>query len=1022
MSSKAESVWLDILKCADAQTCLGRLKKLLFEDGLSHDERLRLLLGGIERMGELSRDVPTVVLDAIQHVLMPALAMESEGNERNNRELEMSLREQIPALLNGLARQDRASIQGQCIALIRSEIFSDSVERATLAHSIIRTWGFRDKELYAGLIEQIKKGGQQSNETLQTIICLSVPIETRKAVKPYLIPAIVPNLKSRILMQEVIRQGWRDDDVSNAVVQAIFSHPVEGDQFSTTSLWMSLLGSLALERSDSAEWQSQLWKKVAELHESRSRPVLVALELTGQLASSFGNERVIRDMLQWHSGNGEVPRGRLWRVYLRLSECVQPSHMSGWEAARSADGAWRQVLSDDTCQDTGAKGRGQTLEMMAKESAWETALCLGLKEVCDWGIVATSEETNPYIAGQIMEKIACLDAAPFPPPIHEQIKTRFDFSEDESGEIHRITGAITLARGAANWKAFDALAEAGFNMREHVMISVCDALADVAVKLFSEDPDRVLEVLWGKTSVENPGYIQDAAILAIRKLAERGSIGTESIANLISFASNARKPFHTRVAALEAVRFVIRGEDEANLDAHDFKAIATESDETDVCFAAADILASCGRLTDLTAKELLTTYGVEWNGSEWLFREVPDSRALFTLALLYGKNEGTASKLVAELIRRVEGHGVYSLFGSDRVRGSRTPIEVAEAIVDRIRTKTTPYSVETPMFSLLGEMAPELLLNTRWEDEWDGWHPDGRTALLDAIGRLSPNDTIVPDRVVVIARRLADDGLYSVRRSAYRAMAEHATEWLEILVKEWCEGGVDVDYRKRAAEACVWLSPNEELPSTIAELLVDPEADVRQIAQASCHERRERRWCRQYIQSIIEGINGGKPVLELYRYGHALGKIGDNGDQAELAEYVAKGALRPNQEIWLFGVLEAMQRHWRDVTSKWPEPWTKLEGTIEKMDAVVNFDGDDYEVEATLWVTPRTEPSGMGEWGGIVKLPESFNQFKLIAMPKQISIQIQGRSNAVALPGRLSSGLLMIHGQDAYPSNSIMRD
>src|SRR5205085_1803162 len=119
------------------------------------------------------------------------------------------------------------------------------------------------------------------------------------------------------------------------------------------------------------------------------------------------------------------------------------------------------------------------------------------------------------------------------------------------------------------------------------------------------------------------------------------------------------------------------------------------------------------------------------------------------------------------------------------------------------------------------------------------------------------------------------DGLYAVRRAAYRGLSRQAPDALQMACDAWARSPI-LHLRQRAAEMCGWLS-GDAFPEFFAILRSDPELLVRKAAERAHSERRERSWARAYLARVRE-VRGTtiEEMVAAWRYGQALIAVGDD--------------------------------------------------------------------------------------------------------------------------------------------------
>ncbi len=177
------------------------------------------------------------------------------------------------------------------------------------------------------------------------------------------------------------------------------------------------------------------------------------------------------------------------------------------------------------------------------------------------------------------------------------------------------------------------------------------------------------------------------------------------------------------------------------------------------------------------------------------------------------------------------------------------------------------------------------------------------------------------------------------------------------------EGRDATELRKRAAEAAAWV-PLKLRSAPVNALATDAEPSVRQ-AYARCDaERREREWAALYVDRIV-AAEDERDLPSVWRYGRALGQIGDDGALERLERRRKTPELAPALRHWLTRTVNELRRHWDEVTRRWPEPWFARCGRLEEVAGVVaQADKAETAFHGWLWQVVKSEPTSVSSWGG----------------------------------------------------------
>ena len=347
---------------------------------------------------------------------------------------------------------------------------------------------------------------------------------------------------------------------------------------------------------------------------------------------------------------------------------------------------------------------------------------------------------------------------------------------------------------------------------------------------------------------------------------------------------------------------------------------------------------------------------------------------------------------------------------------------VVNALVNRVKSRMTKGVAELDLFRTLRCLDPQRFVNEPWDRYWGNWMPDAQVAFADEAAQIKVEEPDSVARAVSLLTALIGEGPYAVRRAACRAMSRISPDALDMYCRQWANGAVDA--RRRAAEASGWSqekATDSPQPSVLATLVVDPERSVREAARRAVLERRNRIWADAYLDHVLS-VRGpdNEEILQNYRYGQALVRTGDDGHQQRLQEHLETTDLPPHVQHWLGRLLEGIEKQWREVTKKWPEPWLGWGGTVEEVDGQLLFgEASGIEVHFSLWRKERASPSDRTSWGAVIRSSSIGFQHAFVPSP-HITLRIPGRTDATAVLGQStisssSPSIIVLHGSGPYP-------
>src|SRR5262249_32423648 len=255
------------------------------------------------------------------------------------------------------------------------------------------------------------------------------------------------------------------------------------------------------------------------------------------------------------------------------------------------------------------------------------------------------------------------------------------------------------------------------------------------------------------------------------------------------------------------------------------------------------------------------------------------------------------------------------------------PVVVLDALVARLRRADSGWVAEPPVLQTLAEVAPDRLVADGCPNV-AAWLPQARADLAEALGRLGSLTEGLSHARFEVLTRLAGDGIYAVRRAAYRAAAgfdEDRFAALALSWAQWREPGRQGP-RRYAAECAGWFSPTVA-EEHFAPLGWDQEPAVREAYARSLRERDDPLAARECEVRVLE-VRDPAGVVRNWRHGIGLSRVGDDSTIRRLADRLGDG-LPPSVRYWLTRVRKAVEKRWSEVTRKWPEPWYARPGNLE---------------------------------------------------------------------------------------------
>ena len=784
-------------------------------------------------------------------------------------------------------------------------------------------------------------------------------------------------------------------------------------------LAITVPAALAEQYPDDAELQDRVWDRLQALEPANPELFFQRVLGSTQVAHPCDSAGVVRYFLSRLSGD-ERTRDL---AYFRLEECDRPRQLLGWEEDPGQE-VVRAVLQDAT-RATGMVGSFTTQDFRRKVHAWHTLLSLGRGESLPHFENAVSGEQNGHAIGAILDLAACVRLDPMPPRVRELIAGEFgSMSEDDAERLSSHVSAIAVARASASSSAFEALLAFNLIRKGGVLISLLDALDETAAALIRGGDSSIGERLWQATALGQPDYRRAAAAAALGRMLRRGLLHALPADRLAALVEDETLDRYARRVVLESLGHLPSGEIPPQIDRVLRRALSDTSppagngephgaDFRPVALAA---LARLGLLTS-DPDALLQHLGLRLEGDTWRYDRRPVRPGVATVVgILYAREPARFAPAAADLLREEDWTVVVQL--ADFLRSGPRPAHelIISAILERVR-RAGPEMGEPDILPLLADLAPGRIASESWSGMFI-WPPQMRAALADALDRPGLADDL--DRRTNLLLVLMGDGQYGVRRAAFRAMARSSQEKLRSVCTAWAvltEENVQpavrpfmIDMRRRAAEAAAWLDwipPN----GPVANLVFDPEPDVRETFVRCQRERHERDWAEGYLGNVLAACNGVS-LLKAWKYGRALERVGDD-EALERLEQQRRQDCPPEIRHWLGRIIKKLRARWDDVTRSWPEPWFARRGRLERVDALVGADDTKAkQVSCWLWQVPAADLVQFGVWGGWCdgeSLPVAMH-----------TLRVPGRQRATILVtqshmGSQTTGPTYFAGSGPYP-------
>lgn len=599
-----------------------------------------------------------------------------------------------------------------------------------------------------------------------------------------------------------------------------------------------------------------------------------------------------------------------------------------------------------------------------------------------------------------------------------------DTTGQTSAEISIRLGAVKVAQGAASWQAFEALLACGLTSNGQPLLASVQALAEVTCALARKGELISVAQRLVETVVQHSTL---ACRLAAARALETLAWEQELPAPLLQPLLDVLLSQPNRDSFERGIILSILAVQQSLLDAlvPQLKQWAQERDD-ELALQSFSILAQRGVL--LTEDVLLKRLGFPL--------EEPDATAISLLGradwrahiigLLYLSHPDTFASLVADLIRTLPWASAVQILGKlrafDRDRDQQPPPrEMVDALLQRVQQRQTRTGAELDLISLTARLIPEDFALEAWDRFWLDWLPDARAALADALGTLHEMSGAADLQRVRLLQMLTGDGLYLVRRAAYRGLQRCAAHVLQ----QWCWTWALSDeriLRMRAAEAYAWLLPEGEQRDTYAALSrvlgSDSEPRVRQAVMRTRQERRKRLWAQAYLARVMETVQASSisnaDVLTTWPYAEALKRVGDDTTIRTLRTALGSPELPPNIRHWFQLILKETSEGWEKAIKKWPQPGNMWTGSLEiGQGELLTSAGREIPVQYAVWRDDPVSLTGMASWGGTFQTAISLGL--LHDEPLYLQLEDGRRGEILLKETNEPGGTYVFVGQQAFP-------
>ena len=988
---------------------------LLATNELSLDQASQLRAAAFRSMKQAAASEPSQSRGLILDHLLPHCLSNSNNEIDEDSVARYRYRECLRDWLEGLTEPSRSEIRNEVLISLIAALEGAYPERSCWVIAVI---GYRGPDIPEALWRLSESNiGETGDIALATLSDLGPQPDERNKI----ISAIGDRARLRCNLS-LVKAIWRLADVDCLdMIERYWLKP-EDETFwpQLSHIIIRAIAEILVVNPDKSEIHDRIWSMFIGLYNRDRTQLGSAFSLNNELAPFCDNPLVIPFFLNLIYGKSTTDKqssNLRYVIHHRIDACKKPRQLLGWR--NPLDPEVREAIWKDASLNTGAPSLYVSPPMKLKEYACQALLCLGDSRLttADTFEQFVGQESSPYVRQTISELLACLRIDPLPLTAVRWVKDRIDVQRnDSSDELTYRLAACQILRSASTYEALEALSAFGHTIQGEVLRRTSEALADVAVHLTLNGDLRPVDLIMNTVKKGGERYHRLAAGGAMVRLAVLGLLSSDYGPDLAKLLEDDRRDDYERsriVATLGHLSSdVLTPDIESQL-------VKYSRSHTILAWSSLETLARHDRLVkhkDLIADRL----GLHLSETGWGLK--PDSKEVgasgYILSHLFAKHPDQFIGAVCTIIETKDWVVSAQLFHSldDFFCGPEPHSvnqKIVDALVERIRLRQSRSSADLELFKFLGRWDRDSLTVRSWEEDWDNWMPDARVALADSLGESQEYKDDARNRAIDLILKLMGDGTYAVRRAAYRALSFVSDKSL----RAYCIASPEdssYELRNRGAEACCWLTNTEDFETAFQQFATDKEQCVRSAALCARQERQDRSMSEHYLEAVVECRKGtNEEILLAWKFGRALQAVGDDSCIERLTRHMQSERLPSNVRHWLKLIKDGLEKRWREVTQKWPEPWLTWKGTIEEGQGVIRAHGYEISANYTLWKQPAPTPTGLHKWGGAASFSDETALLSLGMGEAKLQL-LNGQSGVIFITNQ-TMGHIRFSGQGEYP-------
>ncbi len=971
------------------------------------ENAVQMMYGIIDRMIENTTADIELLYDAIIFGLMPwclpihpGLASSPQYSVHRYR-----FQESLAKWINQFALEEKFEIRNRVL-----EYLEESSKRAPTADQlyVVGSIGFRTQSIDAIIWDLVQTESELADEALSTAVGLGTPVDSRHKILD--------------MVQAILEQGR----ITKGCTYAI--HELVGPTRVEIAVQLAEMVRYKFPERNSWDYHTCLGavtKAVSRCHENDPaheriwqlvREDAFVVEFTSDLAFRCNTEMVLPDLRRFITEAQEQKANeiRVYRLFDRVFEVGKPRQLLGW--VQIATPEFIGVVRSLATRDTKISGIYGTLERGTKKRAWECLIAIE-NEVREIDILTgITEESNGYVSHEIAELVSGATIKAVPDSILLSIQEE-SVDANEHEDFLRRKGYMNIATTCGSRSCFDAMTKFSVTRNGQVLRTTVDSLMALA-KFRQRDGDTdVKETIWRMTQPNRPKHQREAGIAVFCRLIEE--YREEDAERLWQFIRSESVDEFSKSEALRALGHIKTPLNETSVALLNSY---VKNQSGDLGWRACEFLLQVNELNVLNNEIVLKRLNLSIDEDLVRANDLASitSWQAYLIGQLFRRNPIRFQDLICQIVEGSPEKCLYQLIQVFRHLGEGCPEVVVQSLMLRVRRENNEFVTDTSLITVLATISPRLLIEELSQGSVVEWMVEARVAICECLFEIASKRSEFRNLVIKSIEKFVLDASFAVRRSALRTLSKLDSGRLFDLCSKW-KTAPNIEFRKRAAQACEWLPIEEFTDEQVVALGLDwdVEATVRDVSKRVLENRWRRHWAELYTQNIVRAatIASADSICNARKYGHALARFGDDETIRALESFLESSTVEPHIANWIVTLLKELKKQWKKTIESFPEPWYHESGQIEQLIGTVLFGDKEFAAEITLWCRHRTTQSDLGEWGCTVvaRIPMS----ETFSTTKSMELRLPNRRMATAKVFASSysndGSTFTLFGQSDYP-------